>query len=71
MTGDKIGGVREYPPVMPARLAAEYCGFADTSALRKARLRGQVHAGRRGGIGAFMYAKTELDRFLGVTKRER
>lgn len=54
-----------FPPLMTTRVAAVYCGYKTTGALRKAFMEGRVRpAGRRGGRGSYMWAREELDRFL-------
>jgi hypothetical protein len=53
-----------WPDLLPARRAAEYLGVA-MATLRRYRLSGRLlPAGRRGGVGAFVYARADLDRFL-------
>ncbi len=54
-----------WPDMMTTSVAARYCGFKTTGALRKARLDGRVTpAGRRGSRGSLTWAKAELDRFM-------
>jgi hypothetical protein len=45
--------------------AAAYCGFKTASALRRAKLEGRLHpAGQRGGLGTWMWRRSDLDEFL-------
>lgn len=51
--------------LMTTAQAAKYCGFKTSSAIRKAKMEGRLKsAGKRGGIGTFMYRRTVLDQFL-------
>ena len=52
--------------LLPTKLAAAYCHFASSSALRKAQLEGKVSAaGRRGGgRGTYVWRVRDLDAFL-------
>ena len=51
--------------LLTTRMAAVYCGFKSTSALRKAKLEGRITpVGRRGGRGTLMWKREELDRYL-------
>jgi hypothetical protein len=59
-----------WPTLMSTSMAARYCGYKSSSAIRKAHLEGRLMpAGRRGGIGSWMWARTELDAFLGGRSR--
>ena len=52
-------------PFLTTREATAYCGFKTASALRKAKLEGRIApAGRRGGLGTWMWARESLDCFL-------
>jgi hypothetical protein len=54
-----------WPTLMTTATAARYCGFRTAGAIRKAHLEGRLSpAGRRGGVGAWMWARSELDAFL-------
>ena len=45
--------------------AARYCGYKNPSGLRKAKKEGKLlPMGRRGGTGPYVYAISDLDRFL-------
>ncbi len=52
-------------PFLTTREATAYCGFKTASALRKAKLEGRIApAGRRGGLGTWMWPRESLDCFL-------
>ena len=58
-------GSCSWPEVMSTRLAASYCGYKTSSALRKAHLDGKVFpVGRRGGVGSLTWSRADLDTFL-------
>jgi hypothetical protein len=55
----------EYPPFMTTALAARYTGFANARGLLSAYRRGRVRPwGRRGGTGAFVWRRDDLDAFM-------
>ncbi len=54
-----------WPDFMSTSLAARYCGYKTTGALRKARLDGKIRpSGKRGGAGSWTWARADLDAFL-------
>jgi hypothetical protein len=54
-----------FPDLMLTPLAARYCGYTSSSGLRKAYLDRRVRpCGRRGGRGAWTWAKADLDMFM-------
>jgi hypothetical protein len=58
-------GADPWPPILPISLAAQYCGYKTTSAIRHAVRRGRLQVyGRRGGSGAQTFLRSELDRYL-------
>lgn len=63
MSGDTVV-IFQWPDIMAAPRAAEYCDVSQ-AAVSKARRQGALlAAGRRGGVGAYTYLKTELDRWM-------
>jgi hypothetical protein len=61
-TAPRLGVPR---PLLTTTEAAVYCGFKNPSGLRKAHLEGRIFSvGRRGGIGPWMWAISDRDRFL-------
>src|SRR5579872_2642371 len=51
--------------VMTTKVAAAYCGFKNARGLISAYRRGKVRPyGRRGGTGAFVWRREDLDAFL-------
>src|SRR5580692_2447923 len=56
---------KAYPPFVTTAMAADYCGYKDASAIRKAHREGRLlPVGRRGGTGPWMWALEALDRYL-------
>jgi len=54
-----------HSPYLTTVDAARYCGFKTSSAIRKAHHEGRLlPVGRRGGTGTWVWAVTDLDRFM-------
>jgi hypothetical protein len=54
-----------WPAFMTTSMAARYCGYKTPGGLKNACDRGLIKpAGKRGGVGNCMWARTDLDAFL-------